>query len=136
MGERQVEIAGPDAVQFLQLLTPRELTKCAVGQCKYALITAADGGILSDPIILRPDAIRFWISTCDADLELWTKGVAVHSGIDVGICDAGVSVLQVQWPKSAALLVDMFGAAVHALKYYRLTTVGFAGTELLLSRKR
>ena len=136
MGERQVEIAGPDAVQFVQLLTPRDMSKCAVGQCKNSLITAVDGGILSDPIILRPDATRFWLSTCDADLELWAKGVAVYAGMDVCIRDAGVLDLQVQGPKSAALLVDMFGAAVHALKYYRLTTVGFAGTELLLSRKR
>lgn len=134
MGERQIEITGPDAAQFVQLLTPRDMSKCAVGQCKYALITAADGGILSDPITLRPDATRFWLSTCDADLELWAKGVAVHAGMDVRIRDAGVSVLQVQGPKSAALLADMFGDAIRALKYYRLTTVDFAGTELLLSR--
>ena len=95
MGERQIETTGPDVAQFVQLLTPRDMSKCAVGQCKYALITAADGGILSDPIILRPDATRFWLSTCDADLELWAKGVAVHAGMDVRIRDAGVAVLQV-----------------------------------------
>ena len=55
MGERQVEITGPDAGRFVQYLTPRDMSKCAVGQCKYALITAPDGGILADPIILRLD---------------------------------------------------------------------------------
>ena len=32
--ERQVEISGPDAAKFTQLLTPRNLSQCAVGQCK------------------------------------------------------------------------------------------------------
>ncbi len=43
--ERQVEIAGPDAFTFTSMLTPRDLTPCQVGQAKYVLITAADGGI-------------------------------------------------------------------------------------------
>ncbi len=51
--ERQVEITGPDAAAFVQMLTPRDLSKMAVGQCKYILITNADGGILNDPILLR-----------------------------------------------------------------------------------
>ena len=32
--ERQVEIVGPDAARFVQLLSPRDLSACAVGQCK------------------------------------------------------------------------------------------------------
>jgi len=39
--ERQVEITGPDAAKFTQMLTPRDLSKMAVGQCKYILITNA-----------------------------------------------------------------------------------------------
>ena len=31
--ERQVEISGPDASQFVQLLTPRDLRELKVGQC-------------------------------------------------------------------------------------------------------
>ncbi|MYF88767.1 MAG: glycine cleavage system protein T, partial [Boseongicola sp. SB0676_bin_33] len=83
MGERQVEISGPDAADFVQFLTPRDMSRCAVGQCKYALITSVEGGILSDPIILRLAEDRFWLSTSDCDLELWAKGVAVHSPMRV-----------------------------------------------------
>jgi hypothetical protein len=42
--ERQVEIIGPDAAKFAQMLTPRDLSSMAVGRCKYVLITAAAGG--------------------------------------------------------------------------------------------
>ena len=51
--QRQVEIKGPDAAEFVQLLTPRNLSNLKVGQCKYILITNADGGILNDPVLLR-----------------------------------------------------------------------------------
>jgi len=51
--ERQVQIKGPDAARFTQYLTCRDLSKCAVGQCKYVLITDQDGGIINDPIFLK-----------------------------------------------------------------------------------
>ena len=35
------------------MLTPRDLSKLDVGQCKYILITNAEGGNLNDPILLR-----------------------------------------------------------------------------------
>ena len=73
--ERQVEISGPDAARFTQMLTPRDLSKLAVGQCKYILITNADGGILNDPVLLRLEENRFWISLADSDILLWAQGV-------------------------------------------------------------
>jgi len=39
-----VEITGPDAFTLANMLVPRDLNKCAVGQCKYVFITAPDGG--------------------------------------------------------------------------------------------
>lgn len=134
MGERQVEIAGPDAARFTQYLTPRNLDKCAVGQCKYALITAGDGGIVCDPILLRPDKNRFWLSTSDCDLELWTRAVADHADMDVTVRDADVSVIQVQGPKSPGLMVNLVGEDILDLKYYWLMRAPFEGTELIVSR--
>jgi aminomethyltransferase len=134
MGERQVEITGPDASEFVQFLTPRNMAKCAVGQCKYALVTAPDGGIVSDPIVLRLDADRYWVSTSDSDLELWAKGVMVNSGFDVRIRDAGVSVVQVQGPKSPRLMARLFGEGVLDLRYYWLMVAEFQGSGLVISR--
>src|SRR4029079_1973619 len=58
--ERIVEITGPDASEFTNRLTCRDLTKCAVGQGKYVLITADDGGIVNDPVLLRIEENRWW----------------------------------------------------------------------------
>ncbi len=132
--ERQVEISGPDAARFVQMLTPRDLSKLAVGQCKYVLITNAQGGILNDPILLRLEENRFWLSLADSDILLWAQGVAVHSGMDVTIHEPDVSPLQLQGPKSGEVMRALFGDAIMDLKYYWLRRVNLDGIPLIVSR--
>ncbi len=132
--ERQVEITGPDAAQFVQMLTPRDLSKMAVGQCKYILITNAEGGILNDPILLRLAENHFWISLADSDILLWAQGVAVHAGLDVKIQEPDVSPLQLQGPKSGDIMKDLFGDSIMDLKYYWLRHVELDGIPLVVSR--
>jgi len=132
--ERQVDITGPDAAKFVQMLTPRDLSKMAVGQCKYILITNADGGILNDPILLRLAENHFWISLADSDILLWAQGVAIHSGMDVHICEPDVSPLQLQGPKSGLIMQELFGDSILDLKYYWLREVELDGIPLIVSR--
>src|SRR5207247_11022922 len=107
----------------MQLLTPRDLRKCQVGQGKYVLITDADGGILNDPVLLRLEENRFWIALADSDGLLWAKGVAQHAGMDVTIREPDASPLQVQGPKSKALVADLFGDKVPSLAYSFVTPI-------------
>ena len=132
--ERQVEITGPDAAKFMQMLTPRDLSKMAVGQCKYVLIVNADGGILNDPILLRLGENHFWISLADSDVLLWAQGVAINSGLDVSICEPDVSPLQLQGPKSGEIMQALFGDWIKDLKYYWLTEAELDGMPLVISR--
>lgn len=132
--ERQVEITGPDAAKFVQMLTPRNLSMMQVGQCKYILITNAAGGILNDPILLRLAENHFWISLADSDILLWAQGVAVHSGMNVNIYEPDVSPLQLQGPKSGLIMQDLFGEDISTLKYYWLREVELDGIPLIVSR--
>jgi len=132
--ERQVEITGPDAARFTQMLTPRDLSKMAVGQCKYILITNADGGILNDPILLRLAENHFWVSLADSDILLWAQGLAVQSGLDVTIREPDVSPLQLQGPKSGLVMKALFGESIMDLRYYWLRAVELDGIPLIVSR--
>jgi glycine cleavage system aminomethyltransferase T len=132
--ERQVEITGPDAADFVQMLTSRDLSKMAVGQCKYILITNADGGLLNDPILLRLAQNHFWISLADSDILLWAQGVAVHAGLDVSIDEPDVSPLQLQGPKSGNIMQALFGDSILDLKYYWLRELELDGVPVLVSR--
>ena len=132
--ERNVEIGGPDGFEFMQLLTPRDMRQCRVGQGKYVLITDEAGGILNDPVLLRLEENRFWIALADSDILLWAKGVARGSGLDVTISVPDVSPLQVQGPKSKALMADLFGEKVTELPYYFFAPVELNGIPLLVTR--
>ncbi|MGD8421717.1 MAG: glycine cleavage T C-terminal barrel domain-containing protein [Gammaproteobacteria bacterium] len=132
--ERQVEITGPDAARFTQYLTPRDLSTCEVGQCKYVLITDQFGGIINDPILLKLGENHFWLSIADSDVLLWARGLAVNSGMDVNIDEPDVSPLQLQGPKSRDILRAAFGDAPTELKYYRFMEHDWNGVPLVISR--
>src|SRR6186713_3722132 len=83
--ERNIEVTGPDGFRFAQLLTCRDLSKCAVGQGKYVLITAPDGGIVNDPVLLRVEENRWWLALADSDAGLYAMGVAANAGMDVHV---------------------------------------------------
>ena len=132
--ERQVEITGPDAARFTQMLTPRDLSTMAVGQCKYVLITNAHGGILNDPIALRLGEDHFWLSLADSDILLWAQGLAVHSGLDVTIREPDVSPLQLQGPQSRYIMQALFGDSILDLRYFWLREFELDGIPLIVSR--
>ena len=132
--ERQVEITGPDAFKLANMLVPRDLNKCAVGQCKYVFVTAPDGGIINDPILLRLEENRFWLSLADSDVLLWAMGVAYNSGLDVEIGEPDVGPLQIQGPKSREVLTDLFGADALEIPYYYLRDYQLDGVDVIVSR--
>ena len=132
--ERQVEITGPDAYKFIQLLTPRDLSKLSIGQCKYVLITNNEGGILNDPVLLRLAENHFWLSLADSDILLWAQGVAVNSGLNVKINEPDVSPLQLQGPTSRDIMVKLFGESIKDLKYYWLREYTLDDIPLIVAR--
>jgi aminomethyltransferase len=132
--ERIVEISGPDASEFTNRLTCRDLTKCAVGQGKYVLITAEDGGIVNDPVLLRVEENRWWLALADSDAGLWARGAAVSSGLDVKVREPDVHPVQVQGPKSKDVIRSLFGDAVADLRYYWTAETELDGIPVVISR--
>ena len=132
--ERQVEITGKDAAHFTQYLSCRDLSNCAVGQCKYVLLTDQDGGVINDPILLKLAEDHFWLSIADSDVLLWAKGVAAASDMQVTVREPDVSPLQLQGPRSRDILRAAFGDAPADLKYYRFMEVDWNGVPLIISR--
>jgi glycine cleavage system aminomethyltransferase T len=132
--ERQVEISGPDAGRFTQLLTPRDLSRTEPGQCKYVTICAPDGGIVNDPIMLKLADDRFWLSLADSDALLYALGVQAFAGLDVEIREPDVSPLQVQGPKSKPLIAALFGDEVANMRYYRCAETFLGDIPLVVSR--
>jgi glycine cleavage system aminomethyltransferase T len=132
--ERQVEITGPDAFTFTNMLTPRDLSKCTVGQGKYVLITADDGGVINDPVLLRLGENHFWLALADSDVLLWARGVALKSGLKVEIGEPDVSPLQIQGPKAKPVVEALFGKKVLDLLYYWFLETTLDGIPVIVTR--
>ncbi len=132
--ERQVEITGPDAFAFTNMLTPRDLSRCAVGQGRYVAITAADGGIINDPVLLRLGENHFWLALADSDVLLWAKGVALNAGLRVELREPDVSPLQLQGPKAKDVVQTLFGDDVLKLRYYWFMETALDGIPVIVTR--
>ena len=132
--QKCVEIAGPDAEAFMQLLTPRDITTIEPGRCAYVFLTNQDGGVLNDPVMLRIAEDRFWLSTADSDMYLWAKGVSAFAGHEVEIATPHVYPMQLQGPRSAEIMVDIFGEEILDLRYYRWMRSSVDGIDVVISR--
>ncbi len=133
--ERCLEISGPDGLKFAQLLTPRDLSKCAVGQAKYVLICDGDGGIINDPVLTRMDENTFWFALASSDALLFARGLKnAYPDLDVTIKEADVAPLQVQGAKSKELMVKLLGESILDLKYYYWTHAEIAGAPVVVTR--
>lgn len=132
--ERQVQLSGPDAAQLAQILVPRDLSQCAAGQGKYVAVCNHDGVLINDPILLKLDDDRFWLSIADSDIFFWARAIAAERKLRVQICDPGVSPLAVQGPKAEEVIVSVFGESARALKYFHFTETKVENIPLFLAR--
>ncbi|MDN5874735.1 MAG: hypothetical protein L0H29_10190, partial [Sinobacteraceae bacterium] len=133
--ERQIQIKGPDALAFANLLVTRDLSeKCPVNQARYVILCNERGGIINDPVLLRVAEDEIWLSISDSDVCLWAQGVNFKAGYDVTIQEIDVSPLQIQGPKAKRLMEKLFGDAVLDIPYYGLRPARLDGMDVIISR--
>jgi glycine cleavage system aminomethyltransferase T len=132
--ERQVQITGPDAARLAQILAPRDLGRCAVGQGRYVALCNHAGVLINDPVLLKLAPDRFWLSIADADMWLWARAVAAERGLDVEIVEPDVSPLAVQGPKAEAVALSLFGDWVRELRRFAFRETTLDGIPLVVAR--
>lgn len=132
--ERQVEISGKDAGRLVQMMTPRNLEKMQNDQCYYVPLVDARGRMINDPIAIKHEGDRWWLSIADSDVLLFAKGLATGAGLDVDVFEPDVSPLGVQGPKAETLMERIFGPAVHDIRFFRHARLPFADTEFVVAR--
>jgi len=132
--ERQIQVIGPDAEAFVDYVITRDATRIAPQHAKYVILCNERGGVLNDPVLLRLSRDEFWFSLADSDLMLWLQGVNVGKGFDVEINEIDVAPVQIQGPKSEALMVDLFGSAISDMPYYGLLESAVAGHAVVITQ--
>ncbi len=132
--ERQIQVKGPDAEAFVNYVITRDASKIRPMHGKYVILCNDEGGILNDPVLLRLAEDEFWFSISDSDLELWLRGINIGKQYDVSIAEIDVAPVQIQGPKSEALMVDLFGEDIKNIPYYGLMEAEIAGCDVVISQ--
>ena len=133
-GERQVEISGKDSAKLVQLMTCRDLSKSKIGRCYYCPIIDDNAGMINDPVILKLQEDRWWISIADSDVILFAKGLAIGNNLNVKIFEPNVDIMAVQGPKSFKLMEKIFGEKITKMKFFGFDYFNFDGAKHLIAR--
>jgi glycine cleavage system aminomethyltransferase T len=132
--ERQIRVKGPDAEAFTNYVITRDATSIDVMDAKYVILCNENGGVLNDPILLRPEEDEFWFSISDSTLMQWLQGVNVDANYDVEIDEIDVAPMQIQGPLSEDVMIEVVGEAVSDIPYYGLMDAEVNGAEVLVSQ--
>ncbi len=133
-GERQVEITGTDSAKLVQLMTCRDLSNAKDGRCYYCPIIDDNAGLINDPVVLKINENKWWLSIADSDVILFAKGLAIGNKFDVNIVEPNVDILAVQGPKSYPLMEKIFGKEIKDLKFFGFDYFDFSGVKHLIAR--
>ena len=132
--ERQIQVIGPDAEAFVDYVITRDATRIRPMHGKYVILCNEEGGILNDPVLLRLAADEFWFSLSDSDLMFWLQGINHGLKFDVAIHEIDVAPVQIQGPKSEALMIDLVGPAVREMPVYGLMEAKVGGRDVVISQ--
>ena len=133
--ERQICVKGPDAADFVNLIITRDVhSLIPTMQARYVILCNQYGGVINDPVLLRVADDEFWFSISDSDVLLWLQGVNSFANYNVEISELDVSPVQIQGPKSAALMDKMFGPHLREIPYYGLVHEKLNGRSVTISR--
>src|ERR1700753_4346096 len=115
MGE--VEVEGPGALAFLQLMLSNDVSKIAVGGAQYSCLSNESGGVIDDLFAYRLGTHPFLTATNapnhETDLQ-WLGRWSRDSDVSVRDVADRYAMLAVQGPHARAILTGALGIALPA----------------------
>ncbi len=125
----QVEVAGPDALRYLQHLATQDVSTIDIGQANYSLLCWPDGGIVDDIFIYHlPDSYLVVVNAANTAKDLaWMREHA--AGFDVVVADRSdaTAMLALQGPLAEEVLARVAPAEAAQLPFHGVTATTFAG---------
>lgn len=125
-------IEGPDAVAFLDRLTPRNVAKLRVGSVQYTIWCDDAGHLLDDGTLFRLTETRFRLCCQERHLP-WLLDSAQDFDVTVTEETEEIAALSLQGPTSAEIL-RRAGMDIDSLRPFRLMEVPFGTGRLMISR--
>lgn len=136
MGE--LRVSGTNSTSVLRRVLTRPMDDLAPGRARYALICAADGGVIDDCIAFRFGEHDYWIVVNAGTKEDDLAWLVSHAEGDCAVTDesAAVGKIDVQGPAAEAVVARVCrpADAVRALRFFAFMDAKIADTSVRISR--
>ncbi|MFF2369801.1 glycine cleavage system aminomethyltransferase GcvT [Agromyces sp. NPDC058110] len=149
MGE--IVLIGPEAAAALDYALAGKLSAIEIGQAKYSLLLADDGGIIDDLVVYRTGGDRFMVVANASNAKVVAEELRFRAaGFDTVVEDESddIALIALQGPDARAVLLETpgfgvagpgndaedFDASIASLKYYRAFPATFEGQPVLVAR--
>ena len=135
MGE--VDVTGPEAGAFLDYALISNMSILKVGNAKYSMLVADNGGIIDDLITYRLADDHFMVvPNAGNTAAVWEALSARARDFDVELNNRSeeIALVAVQGPDALAVVQKHVDQDADALSYYSAAPMLFDGTEILLAR--
>lgn len=132
--ERQIQVKGPDAEKFVDLVITRKASAIKVGCAKYVILCNKEGGIINDPVLLRIADDEFWFSIADSGAGLYLQGVNALGAYDVTIQEIDVAPLSIAGPFALDTIRCLIGPVADDIPYFGLVHAQIQGCQVVVTR--
>lgn len=134
MGE--IRVAGTGAADFVQRLTPNDVSKLAPGRIHYSALLDPDGTFHDDVLVYRiaADELMIVVNAANAAADFAWVSSFPHPNLAVEDVSDGYALVALQGPKSTAILQPLAATELAPIKYYGFARGEVAGVPAILSR--
>ncbi len=134
MGE--VEISGPDSLEFLQWITCNNAAKLQVGQIQYSALMHEAGSFVDDLLVNRLGEHEYMLCINAANVDKDMEYIQSQVRGDVNVINRSDDYVQLalQGPNALPILAEFTAADLPSLKYYRLVKDAVLGAPSIISR--
>jgi len=135
MGE--IDVTGPEAIQFINRLTSNDASKLINGQAQYSALTTPEGTVIDDLLVYRFAADRFLLVVNAGTTEKDWDWIGTHRGdenVELKNVSKDYCQLALQGPDALKILQGLTSTSLAEIKYYHFTEGQVDGVESIISR--
>ncbi|MSR31959.1 MAG: glycine cleavage system aminomethyltransferase GcvT [Gemmataceae bacterium] len=132
----RIEVTGPQALPFLQLICSNNLATLKPGQVRYNLVCREDGNILDDILVYRLNGHYLLVVNASNREKIFSWLLKHLAGFEARVEDKtlATSMIAVQGPKALAIAKELVSPDPSLLNNYFCAMSKVMGKEALVSR--
>lgn len=137
----QVDVTGPDALEFLQYVTSNDVSLLNPGEAQYTMLLYPSGGVVDDILVYRyPSGEGYFLvinaANTPKDLAWLAEQREKRSDLDVTVTNRSndMGMLAIQGPKAEAILQPLVEGDLGSIASFYMAEMKVDGVPCLVSR--